>query len=286
MLNAFTRCEKTLVRLLLRGTRERSSSASLNPLSHKLENMKTAFTLFVASALTASAVTLTVLPTDPSWVSPPGENTGGGSSAITGTAPRSGNGSVEMRGDRTRYVGLGNFYSPASNLGLLSSVTDFKFDWMVAPGSIGTGPGAAPSYSPALRLHIWDGAQRSELIWENAYNGSAPVVQGTWYTSGSDDNFWRFQTGIGDSLIYDRSIADWSSLGYSSSAYIAGISVGAGGSAGPGYHAFADNVTLTFGTSATTYNFETASVPDGGTTLVLLGGALTGLGVLRRKFRA
>jgi hypothetical protein len=28
------------------------------------------------------------------------------------------------------------------------------------------------------------------------------------------------------------------------------------------------------------------SVPDGGTTLVLLGGALTGLGALRRKFRA
>ncbi len=33
-------------------------------------------------------------------------------------------------------------------------------------------------------------------------------------------------------------------------------------------------------------NSELASVPDGGTTLVLLGGALTGLGALRRKFRA
>jgi hypothetical protein len=30
----------------------------------------------------------------------------------------------------------------------------------------------------------------------------------------------------------------------------------------------------------------TGNVPDGGTTLVLLGGALTGLGILRRKFRA
>ena len=28
------------------------------------------------------------------------------------------------------------------------------------------------------------------------------------------------------------------------------------------------------------------ATPDGGTTLVLLGGALTGLGALRRKFRA
>jgi hypothetical protein len=32
-------------------------------------------------------------------------------------------------------------------------------------------------------------------------------------------------------------------------------------------------------------HFYVGRVPDGGTTLVLLGGALTGLGVLRRKFR-
>ncbi len=244
--------------------------------------------LLGASALTASAATLTVLPGDPTWANPLGENGGGGSSAITGTAPRSGNGSVEMFGDRTRFVGLGNFYSPSSNLGLLSNVTNFTFDWMVAAGSTGTGPGAAASYSPALRLHIWDGAQRSELIWENAYNGNAAAVQGTWYTSESDDYFWRFQSGIGDSLIYDRSIADWTLNGYSANAYVSGISVGVGSSAGAGYHAFADNVTLSFGNNSTTYNFETsaASVPDGGTTLVLLGGALTGLGVLRRKFRA
>ncbi len=152
----------------------------------------------VISALTASAVT--VLPGDPTWVN--SENSGGGSSAITGTAPRSGNGSVEMTGDRTRFVGLGNFYSSLSNLGLLSDVNSLTFDWMVAVGSVGTGPGAAASYSPGLRLHIWDGNQRSELIWENAYNGSAPAVQGTWYTSGASDNFSRFQTGIGDSLIY------------------------------------------------------------------------------------
>jgi hypothetical protein len=36
-------------------------------------------------------------------------------------------------------------------------------------------------------------------------------------------------------------------------------------------------------TGSDTFN---GSVPDGGTTLVLLGGALTGLGALRRKFRA
>jgi hypothetical protein len=245
-------------------------------------------TVLAASALTVSAAVVTVLPGDPSWANPAGENGGGGSSAITGTAPRSGNGSVELFGDRTRFVGLGNFYSSASNLGLLSSVTGFTFDWMVAPGSAGSGPGAAASYSPALRLHIWDGAQRSELIWENAYNGNTAAVQGTWYTSGSSDNFWRFQTGLGDSLIYDRSIGDWSALGYSPNAYIAGISVGVGSSAGAGYHAFADNVTLAFGGNSTTYNFEVAvaSVPDGGATLGLLAGVLAGLGLLRRRVRS
>jgi hypothetical protein len=40
------------------------------------------------------------------------------------------------------------------------------------------------------------------------------------------------------------------------------------------------------GNNDVTFGVNTSSVPDGGTTLVLLGGALTGLGALRRKFRA
>ncbi len=244
-----------------------------------------------AAALTASATTTTVLPTDPSWGNPAGENGGGGSSAITATAPRSGNGSLELFGDRTRFIGLGNPYSAASNLGLLSSLTDFTFDWMVA---VGSSQGTTPNYSPALRLHIWDGAQRSELIWENAYNGPTPVVQGTWYSSGSADNFWRFETGFGDSLSYDRTIAEWLLPGtsangrpnYSAAAYISGVSIGVGSSAASTYHAFADNVTLAFGASSTTYNFEVASTPDGGGTVALLGTALMGLAAFRRKLIA
>jgi len=237
-------------------------------------------TLVMMSTLTvATASAAQVLPGDPYWGS---ESSGGGSNAITATAPRSGNGSLEMFGDRTRFIGLGNPYSPLSNLGLLSNVTSLTFDWMVAIGSAGSGPGAALSYSPALRLHIWDGAQRSELIWENAYNGGAPAVQGSWSTTGAADNFWRFQTGIGDSLIYDRSISEWATSGYSASAYVSAISVGVGGSAGAGYHAFADNVTLTLGNTSTTYNFEQASsVPDAGSTSALLGLVLVGLAACR-----
>ncbi len=200
----------------------------------------------------------TVLPGDPAWASI--GNSGLGSSAVTPTVPRSGNGSLELTGDRTRFTGLGNPFDPLSNLGLLSSVTDFRFDWSVA---IGSSQGTTLDYSPALRLHIWDGLQRSELIWENAYNGPTPVVQGTWYSSGSADNFWRFETGPGDSGIYNRTIAEWSTDGYSANAYVAAISVGVGSSAAATYHAFADNVVLDFGAGPTTYNFEAFADQDG-----------------------
>lgn len=232
---------------------------------------------------------LTVAPTvpaaivftgDPYWANPPGENGGGGSSAITSTAPRSGNGSIEMFGDRTRFFGLGNPYSPASNLGLLSSLNTFVFDWAVA---IGSTQGTTPGYTPALRLHIWDGSQRSELIWEGAYNGyggANPPTQGTWYTSGNSDNFWQYKSGIGPTLIYDRSISEWQSI-YSQNAYIAAVSVGVGSSAGSGYHAFADNITLGFGSTSTTYNFEPVPEPS-----TVIAGALLllpfGVSAIRR----
>jgi hypothetical protein len=235
----------------------------------------------------ASAATVVVRPSDPTWGNPPGENSGGGSSAITSTAPRSGNGSVEMFGDRTRFVGLGNFYDPNSNLGLLDDVLSLVFDWMIATDS-SRPPGADPDYTPALRLHIWDGAQRSELIWEGAYNGTyGNTAKGTFYTSGASDSFWRFQSGIGPTFDngaqVNLSIANWASGAdhngsqwYSNNAYVSAISVGVGSSAGALYHAFADNVALATVAGSTTYNFEVTArtVPEPGSL------ALLGLGVL------
>jgi hypothetical protein len=43
--------------------------------------------------------------------------------------------------------------------------------------------------------------------------------------------------------------------------------------------------TITVTASQQAFEFVPAAVPDGGTTLMLLGGALVGLGALRRKFR-
>ncbi|MDQ8198377.1 hypothetical protein QEH56_09475 [Pelagicoccus enzymogenes] len=234
---------------------------------------------FACSVLEAAVVTVT--PSSTNWANPPGENGAGGSSSITNTSPRSGNGSVEMFGDRTRFVGLGNFYDSSSNIGLLSDLSSFTFDWSVALDSISA---LGPNYTPALRLHLWDGLQRSELIWEGAYNALGTITKGDWYTTGASDNFWQFQSGIGVTAVYDRDISDWQSI-YSQNAYIAGISVGAGSSVGSDYHAFADNVTLTWKNGdSSTYNFETEKqqVSDTGSTSLLGLLALSSLIAARR----
>src|SRR3954462_11021055 len=87
----------------------------------------------IASLLLAAvcpAATISVYPSSSQWISPAGENTGGGSTAITNNPARSGDGAAELHGDRTRFfTGYGNF-------GKLSDLTELSFEWMVPAYSI------------------------------------------------------------------------------------------------------------------------------------------------------
>lgn len=214
----------------------------------------------------ANAAIVTVYPGDLLWGSEPGDT----NSSITSSLPNSGNGSLELHGDRTRFFGLGNPYDSNSNLGLLADVTDFTFEWAIALSSVSS---LHADYTPALRLHIFDGQQRSELIWEGAYNDTyGNTNKETWYQTSFSDYFWQYQSNIGVTAIYDRTISDWAGI-YSGSAYVAAISIGVGSSVGNDYKAFADNVTLQFAQQeARTFNFETRDVPEPSAALLILFG--------------
>lgn len=240
--------------------------------------LKSLITLLSVFALSANAVVIEVMPSSTDWGS------GDGNSAITDTVARSGNGSLELDGDRTRFFGLGNPFDPSSNIGKLSDLSDFSFEWLIAGSSLSD---LGADYTPALRLHLWDGSQRSELIWEGAYNGTyGNTSRDTWYSSDFTDNFWQFQSGVGVTAIYDRGLDDWKGL-YSADAYISSISIGVGSSVGNNYKAFADNVSLQFtGNESRTFNFETAaSVVSAPATATMLGLSLLTL-LIRTKRKA
>jgi hypothetical protein len=245
-----------------------------------------------------------VTPADTTWVSV--GNSGGGSSSITDTFADSGagQGSLELYGDRTRFI-KGNPWSSDSGdaFGKLSDLNTFTFDWAIASGSSSN---LNPDYTPALRLHIYEPnypdslhlgrGSNIELIWEGAYNGVYPSdpSRDTWFTTSSGDDFWRWdgsETTDGG-VLQTLSLSEWSQgldtsddRWFSNDALIMAISVGVGSSAGSDYHAYADLVRLGFdGQDIETFNFEPASEIPVPAAVWLLGSGLLGLMGLRRRF--
>ena len=194
-----------------------------------------------------------------------------------------------------------------ANFGLASAVLNsinLSYDFYKAAGPVSD---PAPSLKLILRapnhnqsLNDGYGALVYEPYW-NPFGSAVPTD--AWTAVAIDQNtgsgldasggwWWNggFEIGSGGGGPPMRSLAEWAAAFATadptdfSSASVIGLSVGIG-TYNQSQDNYFDNVSITTGTINKTYDFGGQSVPDGGSTLVLLGGALTGLGALRRKFR-
>ena len=232
---------------------------------------------FVSSATSADTI---VTPTNNmGWTNPVGENSGGGAAAITGRSAYNGNGSIELHGDRTRFV-LGSLYSPGPSLGSLSSFTNLAFSYRIDPTSTNA---INLGYSPALRMTFWNHAAKDEFVFEQVYQAGgygaeAPI--GSWNTTTASSTFYL--RSLGNENI-QHTLADWLSIGNYTNAYASAIYIGVGsGIGGANYLAYADNVKA----GSNTYNFEASAngtVPEPATWVMMLSGfGLAGFAMRRR----
>jgi hypothetical protein len=230
------------------------------------------------------------------------ERRNGATAFVSKTAPRNGNGSLQINGDRTRYV-IGNIYrttdpvygAPAASQSLFkfSDLTSLTFDWRVTSPTAGGGA----HNTPAVRAHIIDGNVRAEMIWEGVYNGGASGVAPAsgWQVVGSGTTFYMNvreggstflanagagygladaggQTGVVtlNNSQQNRQIGNWQSL-FSADAYVTGLSFGSGGGFGTNFVGFIDNVGVRSPNGNNfVVNFE--AVPEPATWAMMIGG--------------
>lgn len=143
-----------------------------------------------------------VYPGDPAWFA---DHRAGGSGAITATAPRLGNGSLELStsGGSTDWAfWLTTVADPSrDSWGRLVDIAALGFDWRRSGAESMEGADAPwLAQTPVLRLHLREdrGAESpiySELIWERWYSSDAPVARDAWFAedlvNGDYTQLWR-----------------------------------------------------------------------------------------------
>jgi parallel beta-helix repeat protein len=227
------------------------------------------FTVLTVQASTTVIVTPTALN---GWTE---TEAGSGVVAITGTNPRSGNGSLQFDGDdgtaRTRFQ---YYWDPTSFPNrTLGNLTAVAYEWYRTAAS--TNPAVQ---QPAFQLAYLNTANGNSgyLTWEEAYNGST-VPTNTWVSESMiADNFWMRAFDPGRTIDdYNVSLAEWIAGAdeegspidddadadaphvLNANVLIYGIEIGAGSGWNGDYTMFVDNVSFAFGASdAFTFNFE------------------------------
>lgn len=267
-----------------------------------------------------------ILPGDTRWAADLNtypNATNNGTVGITGTNPRSGNGSLELTTSGSLFdwaffqrLAVGNAW------GLLSSINCVTFDWYRAGYTL---PPNAPDaltaetwqeQTPVLRLMVRDNVDgqviNSQLVWERWYNTRgyvSPTPNDQWnFEDLTGQLFWRHFDGgntytnagcanggfNGSNNLQTYDIGGWVSNCYSSTAEVYGIMIGLGSYWPGSYNAWLDNVQLGLNGPGFVVqdNFElpgpTTVTPEPGS-LVLLGTGFIGLAgaaFVRRRKRA
>ncbi len=213
----------------------------------------------------------------------------GASVGITGDYPRSGNGSFWFSGPAGAQADIEIRLSSGTR-NLLTNLGALQYDWYRSSRST-----APAECHPVIRLLVdRDGDlntvdDRGYLVYERAQSYNRPAVSDDkWMVEDALVGTFSATGGLVTEGVTYHNIWGW--WGYMTEAQLLGVSIGIG----PGWDGYfegaVDNIYMTFGHEAVTFNFEPAAVapPVPEPVFVQMGAllGLSGVGMLRLRRRA